>query len=106
MKTVNIILILLNFIQAHAIIKKTPLLRSFFVLFCSLWLKILLKQIKSILNLLGGNIMNEKKKQELKKRLADVPNPPVPNRAHTEMNTDCKNNSKNQAQNKNSQSSK
>ena len=36
--------------------------------------------------------MNEKKKQELKKKLANVPNPPVPNRAHTEMsaNNDCK----------------
>jgi hypothetical protein len=36
--------------------------------------------------------MNEKKKQELKKKLANVPNPPVPNRAHTEMSTknDCK----------------
>lgn len=31
--------------------------------------------------------MNEKKKQELKKKLAEVPNPPVPNRAHTEMTT-------------------
>ena len=31
--------------------------------------------------------MNEKKKQELKKKLAEVPNPPVPNRAHTEMKT-------------------
>ena len=29
--------------------------------------------------------MNEKKKQELRKKLADVPNPPVPNRAHTAM---------------------
>lgn len=29
--------------------------------------------------------MNEKKKQELKKKLADVPNPPVPNRARTSM---------------------
>lgn len=36
--------------------------------------------------------MNEKKKQELKKKLADVPNPPVPNRARTEMavKNDCK----------------
>ena len=40
--------------------------------------------------------MNEKKKQELKKKLAEVPNPPVPNRAHTEMTTKNyqKNNSK------------
>ena len=39
--------------------------------------------------------MNEKKKQELKKKLAEVPNPPVPNRAHTEMTTNFKkNNSK------------
>ena len=38
--------------------------------------------------------MNEKKKQELKKNLAEVPNPPVPNRAHTEMTTNnCKKNS-------------
>ena len=29
--------------------------------------------------------MNEKKKQELKKKLAEVPNPPVPNRARTPM---------------------
>ena len=29
--------------------------------------------------------MNEKKKQELKKKLANVPNPPVPNRARTPM---------------------
>ena len=29
--------------------------------------------------------MNEDKKQELKKKLSAVPNPPVPNRAHTEM---------------------
>ncbi len=29
--------------------------------------------------------MNEKKRQELKRKLADVPNPPVPNRARTPM---------------------
>lgn len=29
--------------------------------------------------------MNEKKKENLRKKLSDVPNPPVPNRAHTEM---------------------
>ena len=29
--------------------------------------------------------MNEKKKHELRKKLADVPNPPVPNRARTPM---------------------
>ena len=31
--------------------------------------------------------MNDNKKRELKKKLSDVPNPPVPNRAHTEMKT-------------------
>ena len=45
--------------------------------------------------------MNEKKKQELKKKLSSVPNPPVPNRAHTEMKADCKQ-EKSQFQNKNS----
>ena len=30
-------------------------------------------------------IMNEKKRQELKRKLAEVPNPPVPNRARTSM---------------------
>ena len=34
--------------------------------------------------------MNEKKKQELKKKLSKVPNPPVPNRAHTEMKIENK----------------
>lgn len=29
--------------------------------------------------------MNEKKRENLRKKLSDVPNPPVPNRAHTEM---------------------
>jgi len=29
--------------------------------------------------------MNEKKKQELKRKLSSVPNPPVPNRARTPM---------------------
>ena len=29
--------------------------------------------------------MNEKKKQELKRKLSSVPNPPVPNRARTSM---------------------
>ncbi len=29
--------------------------------------------------------MDEKKRQNLRKKLSDVPNPPVPNRAHTEM---------------------
>ena len=29
--------------------------------------------------------MNEKKRQELRRKLADVPNPPVPNRARTPM---------------------
>lgn len=46
--------------------------------------------------------MNEKKKQELKKKLAQVPNPPVPNRAHTDMsaNQECKSKQKAQAKNK------
>ena len=43
--------------------------------------------------------MNEKKRQELKKKLSSVPNPPVPNRAHTEMHTNenikCKNKDEN-----------
>ncbi len=50
--------------------------------------------------------MNEKKRQELKKKLSSVPNPPVPNRAHTEMKADCKQEEKNQAQNKKAQSNK
>ena len=29
--------------------------------------------------------MNEKKRENLRKKLSEVPNPPVPNRAHTEM---------------------
>lgn len=28
---------------------------------------------------------NKKQKQDLQKKLSEVPNPPVPNRAHTEM---------------------
>ena len=47
--------------------------------------------------------MNEKKRQELKKKLANVPNPPVPNRAHTEMavkNDGKSNNSDNAKQRK------
>jgi hypothetical protein len=50
--------------------------------------------------------MKEKKKQALKQKLANVPNPPVPNRAHTEMKADSKNEAKNQAQNKNEQNCK
>lgn len=34
--------------------------------------------------------MNDNKKRELKKKLSDVPNPPVPNRAHTEMKAENK----------------
>ena len=34
--------------------------------------------------------MNDNNKRELKKKLSDVPNPPVPNRAHTEMKAENK----------------
>jgi len=59
--------------------------------------------------------MNEKKRQELRKKLSDVPNPPVPNRARTHMsvanqNSENKNNQEqskqnNQTQNKQSNQS-
>ena len=53
--------------------------------------------------------MSKKNKNEaksLKSQVADVPNPPVPNRAHTEMKADSKNEAKNQGQNKNEQNCK
>lgn len=44
--------------------------------------------------------MNEKKRQELKRKLANVPNPPVPNRARTPMSV----NDDNSVTNKNNNS--
>ncbi len=47
--------------------------------------------------------MNEKKRQELKRKLSDVPNPPVPNRARTPLSVkeDSKENKNNAKQRKN-----
>lgn len=50
--------------------------------------------------------MNENKKKALKQKLANVPNPPVPNRAHTEMKAEQKGENKAQTQNKKSQNCK
>ena len=47
--------------------------------------------------------MNEKKEQELKKKLADVPNPPVPNRARTPMSVKEDNKAENKKDNKTKQ---
>lgn len=43
--------------------------------------------------------MNEKKRQELRKKLADVPNPPVPNRARTPMSVKEGNKAENKSDN-------
>ena len=43
--------------------------------------------------------MNEKKRQELKRKLSDVPNPPVPNRARTSMSVKADNKSTNKNDN-------
>lgn len=48
--------------------------------------------------------MDEKKRQSLRKKLSDVPNPPVPNRAHTEMSIkNYQKNENNKNSNKNDQ---
>ena len=43
--------------------------------------------------------MDEKKRQELRRKLADVPNPPVPNRARTPMSVNKDNKAKNEVKN-------
>ncbi len=45
--------------------------------------------------------MNEKKRQELKRKLADVPNPPVPNRARTPLSVKEDKNENNSTNEKN-----
>lgn len=46
--------------------------------------------------------MNEKKRQELKRRLSEVPNPPVPNRARTPMSVKDDSKVNNKSDNKSS----
>ncbi len=43
--------------------------------------------------------MNEKKRQELRRKLADVPNPPVPNRARTPLSVKEDNKANNKSDN-------